>query len=319
MFPYSGNLTQVRRSDSYDVSDIAKINELAARNRLEIIPLVQTFGHMEFVLKHSAFFELRENVIATIVHLDLKGAPPILKVYEWLFPLLKKMNVDGVLMEYEDMFPYSGNLTQVRRSDSYDVSDIAKINEVQALHPHSKRIHIGADEALHIAEDYRCKARLSAIGETDPNRAKEKLKLNHIANVARLAKSAGFEEVFAWNDMFDKSYVEDMHQFELGKLIIPVVWGYRTDVTAEGYFPDGLFDRIAQVFRKIYFASAFKGAQWQGENYIDVERYLQTHQSYVELYRKFSKLKEELSKYYLPNDVNEFLNTKVFSLRLALS
>ncbi|PIO74678.1 hypothetical protein TELCIR_03308 [Teladorsagia circumcincta] len=96
------------------------------------------------------------------------------------------------------------------------------INQVRALHPKSKRIHIGADEAFHIAEDDR---------------------------VARIARSAGFKEVFAWNDMFDKSLVEDIRAAGLGDLIIPVVWGYKIDVTEEGYFPPGLFERLPQVSR----------------------------------------------------------------------
>ncbi|KAK6731168.1 hypothetical protein RB195_007559 [Necator americanus] len=163
------------------------------------------------------------------------------------------------------------------------------ISQVKALHPNSRRIHIGADEAFHIAEDQRCKDRLTEMNEQNQKRALEKLKLSHISNVARLARSAGFEEVFAWNDMFDRSLVEDLRDSGLGSLITPVVWGYRIDVTEDGYFPNGLFDRISQIFPKIHFASAFKGAKSQAENYIDLERYLQNHRSYVKLYKMNEK------------------------------
>ncbi|KAK5972493.1 hypothetical protein GCK32_002273 [Trichostrongylus colubriformis] len=297
----------------------------------------------------------------SIVHLDLKGAPPLIEVYEWFFPLLRSLGVHGVLMEYEDMFPYSGELAKVKRTQHYTKVDIANINkiaaannleiiplvqtfghmefilkhsrfshlreipladdticpsdersielietiinQIRALHPKSQRIHIGADEAFHIAEDDRCRTRLAQMGLGDQRRAVEKLKLAHIAKVARLARSAGFQEVFAWNDMFDKSLVEDMQAAGLGDLITPVVWGYKADVTEEGYFPLGLFERISKDFRRlqsvfiyllfnfsvfssIYFASAFKGARSKGENYIDLDRYLRNHMSYVKLYRE---------------------------------
>ncbi|CAJ0595157.1 unnamed protein product [Cylicocyclus nassatus] len=245
MFPYMQNLAVIKRADHYSKSDIAKINQLANRNFLEIIPLVQTWGHMEFILKHQPFFALRENVTAdnTICPTDERS-----------INLIRDMIV-----------------------------------QVRALHPNSERIHIGGDEASHIAEDKRCKDRLAAETEPDNKRAVEKLKLAHIARVAQLARAAGYAEVFAWNDMFDKSLVEDIRSSGLGELITPVVWGYRVDVTAEGYFPDGLFDRISQIFPKIFFASAFKGAKSLAENYIDIERYLRTHDSYVKLYRMHSK------------------------------
>ncbi|KAK6040434.1 hypothetical protein COOONC_22062, partial [Cooperia oncophora] len=164
-----------------------------------------------------------------IVHLDLKGAPPKVNVYEWFFPLLRSLGVHGVLMEYEDMFPYTGELAKVKRLQHYSEADIKKIRRIAAinnleiiplvqtfghmefilkhqqfshlretpladdticpsdersirlienmikqirtLHPKSKRIHIGADEAFHIAEDDRCRARLEKMDVENQPRA----------------------------------------------------------------------------------------------------------------------------------------------------
>ncbi|XP_077980526.1 hexosaminidase D-like [Glandiceps talaboti] len=62
MFPYVGNLDVISSADAYSASDIFYIQQLAKENGLEYIPLIQTFGHMEFVLKHKKFQHLRENL-----------------------------------------------------------------------------------------------------------------------------------------------------------------------------------------------------------------------------------------------------------------
>ncbi|WKX87963.1 hypothetical protein Q1695_007961 [Nippostrongylus brasiliensis] len=67
-----------------------------------------------------------------IVHLDLKGAPPIVSVYRWLFPLLKLNGVRSVLMEYEDMLPYYGELSVIKRARHYNDSDIREISRIAA-------------------------------------------------------------------------------------------------------------------------------------------------------------------------------------------
>ncbi|XP_044266884.1 hexosaminidase D-like [Tribolium madens] len=68
---------------------------------------------------------------AKIVHLDLKGAPPKISYYKTLFSLLSKFGATGVLIEYEDMFPYgSPILKNVSALNAYTVEDIHYINKL---------------------------------------------------------------------------------------------------------------------------------------------------------------------------------------------
>ncbi|XP_070580740.1 hexosaminidase D-like [Ptychodera flava] len=62
MFPFVGELQVISAPNAYSASDIFYLQQLARENDLEYIPLVQTFGHMEFVLKHEKFQHLREDV-----------------------------------------------------------------------------------------------------------------------------------------------------------------------------------------------------------------------------------------------------------------
>lgn len=59
-FPYDEELLPLRAAHAYSPQEIREILTLAQSNHLAVIPLIQTFGHMEFVLKHKAFAHLRE-------------------------------------------------------------------------------------------------------------------------------------------------------------------------------------------------------------------------------------------------------------------
>ena len=61
MFPYFGPLRNLSAKNSYTTKDIQTMLVWADQNDLEVIPLIQTFGHMEFVLKLDEFKELRES------------------------------------------------------------------------------------------------------------------------------------------------------------------------------------------------------------------------------------------------------------------
>ncbi|KAK7918922.1 hypothetical protein WMY93_010206 [Mugilogobius chulae] len=62
MFPYEGELKVLRSStqSAYSPEEVTAIQETAEAKGLEVIPLIQTFGHMEFVLKHESFRDMRE-------------------------------------------------------------------------------------------------------------------------------------------------------------------------------------------------------------------------------------------------------------------
>nr|XP_054763472.1 hexosaminidase D-like [Lytechinus pictus] len=61
-FPYTGELDVLQKGDEfYSSADVATLQQAAKSLDLEYIPLIQTFGHMEFVLKHSRFTHLREH------------------------------------------------------------------------------------------------------------------------------------------------------------------------------------------------------------------------------------------------------------------
>lgn len=53
-----------------------------------------------------------------IVHLDLKGAPPRMSYYNYLFPLLRKLGATGILVEYEDMFPFTDSIEDIHAGNS---------------------------------------------------------------------------------------------------------------------------------------------------------------------------------------------------------
>ena len=61
MLPFEGRFEVVRSPYAYSRKDVAAILAAARDAGLDVMPLVQTFGHLEFVLKHDAFAALREQ------------------------------------------------------------------------------------------------------------------------------------------------------------------------------------------------------------------------------------------------------------------
>ncbi|NWX45774.1 HEXDC Hexosaminidase, partial [Steatornis caripensis] len=69
-----------------------------------------------------------------LVHLDLKGAAPRVSYLEQVFPLLSQLGANGILIEYEDMFPFKGDLGILKAPHAYSEEDIERIQQLAELH-----------------------------------------------------------------------------------------------------------------------------------------------------------------------------------------
>ncbi|CAF4007872.1 unnamed protein product [Rotaria sp. Silwood2] len=74
--------------------------------------------------------KIADRPISVYVHFDLKGAAPKISYFEQLFPLLHKWGANGICMEYEDMFPFEGIVSNIRHKQAYTKNDIEKINKL---------------------------------------------------------------------------------------------------------------------------------------------------------------------------------------------
>ena len=63
-------------------------------------------------------------------HLDLKGAPPKISYIEKVLKLVKSAGATGVLVEWEDMFPFSGKIANFSAKNAYNIVEVKKLYKV---------------------------------------------------------------------------------------------------------------------------------------------------------------------------------------------
>lgn len=59
-----------------------------------------------------------------LIHFDLKGAPPKIEYLKQLIPMIAQLGGTGLLLEYEDMFPYEGDLKVVAATNHYSKAEV---------------------------------------------------------------------------------------------------------------------------------------------------------------------------------------------------
>ncbi len=227
MFPYEGELRPASAANAYTPAQVRHLLDLAAQAGLEVVPLVQTFGHLEHVLKLPDFARLRE---------DEESPESVCPSKAESLRLVKAM-VDQVVATHAGHRAFSG------------------------------LVHVGCDEVFHLASCRQCQSRLRRLGNvgrgnngSGNNRTFTKIRLflEHVKSVAQHVRTAHNATALVWDDMLRGASAEELQESGIGQLVEPVIWDYGERVGSLGA---QVWKKYASVFgRHLWAASAFKGA-----------------------------------------------------------
>ena len=99
------------------------INQIQNNKNLLNPNMIQIENDQNSNVKNDEFLSKLER----IVHFDLKGAPPKPVFFKQFLPFIKQFGATGILLEYEDMFPFEGNLAQAKNGNAYSAEDVNMI------------------------------------------------------------------------------------------------------------------------------------------------------------------------------------------------
>ena len=224
MFPFWGPLQPIASPAAYSKDDLNAIIELAHLHSFEIIPLIQTFGHLEFALKLEEFRHLREV----------------------------------------DTFPMA---LCPSKNDSFTlVTNI--IDQVMAIHPTVKWLHVGCDEVFHMGYCDRCRLK-----------DRDSIYIQHVTRVAKYVRDKYNVIPIIWDDMLRNIAPDRLR--ELGTLVEPMIWTYVRDVYR--FIPYSTWLSFADVFPHVWTASSFKGAFGETLTVPNAKMHLENNQAWLEV------------------------------------
>jgi hexosaminidase len=229
-FPYSETLSGIAAKNAYSKKNVIEILQTANSLGLNVIPLVQTFGHLEFALKLKEFQGLRE------VHDSPQSICPSLNTsFTFIEEMLTQViNLHTLSQQQQRILMNRKN----RESGSDNDRNI----------PEMTHIHIGCDEVYQLGTCTRCRERVH-----------DTLFLDHVYNVAAFVRKKWPKlKVIIWDDQLRGMSVETLRASGIGRTVEPMVWAYTEDIYK--FISSVTWDKYSQVFRTAWVAGAFKGA-----------------------------------------------------------
>ncbi|GBL90718.1 Hexosaminidase D [Araneus ventricosus] len=352
LLPVTQSLKHLERQRLKEAQVHANINRNAAGKFGPIKNIIDDFGRDEIEIDHPVR-SVNERVSKGLktprpeetiqiekkfVHLDLKGAPPIVNYYKKLFPLLHALGANGLLIEYEDMFPFHGPLEQLSARNAYTKNELneilylAKMNELEvipliqtfghmefvlklqayqdlrevpaypqvicpsnngtqillrqiidqviALHPQIRWLHIGSDEVYYIGECSLCQKKMRKYFMD-----KEDLFIYHVKNVAKYIKEKYNIQPIMWDDMFRMVPDETIKKSEIYKYVELMAWQYGPFVELK--IPPDAWIKYGKFFNGVWVASAYKGASGANQYLTNISYHLENHMSWLNVLSKY--------------------------------
>ncbi|KAG8265868.1 Hexosaminidase (glycosyl hydrolase 20, catalytic domain) containing [Homalodisca vitripennis] len=151
------------------------------------------------------------------------------------------------------------------------------IDDIIAMHPASRYIHIGCDEVYNLGECSQC---LDTM--LKKNWTKKQLFFNHIVTVASyIKKKYPNVKPLMWDDEFRKMSLQELIDSNIGSLVEPVVWKYTP--TVDVYLPAEIWVKYSSVFGSVWIASAFKGATGPDKFVTDISYHMENHRGWMKI------------------------------------
>ncbi len=231
-FPYE-EVEGITSENALNKNQLKKIIRYANDRFIEIIPLQQTLGHVEYILKNDGYYALREVR-------DNRANPE--------FPF--SLNVIGSL-SFNDIDEFCPSNEEAYRL-------IEKMcREMAEKYPSSKYIHVGCDEAWNLLHCETCRKKYGKEGFN-------KIFLEHTNRMAGFITSLNKVPVI-WDDMLRGFSKED---FELlDKNIVIMCWLYY-----DGDYEKGaaLIKKYRESGFKVIGASSAKCCEGMSSDYLDM-------------------------------------------------
>ncbi|XP_071881752.1 hexosaminidase D isoform X2 [Anas platyrhynchos] len=229
-----------------------------------------------------------------LVHLDLKGAPPRAAYLRQVLPLLRTLGATGLLLEYEDTFPYTGPLEPLRAPHAYsrqELQELLGLAKEQGLEVVPLVQSFGHMEFVLKHKEFAHLREVYYLGEGEESKqwlqqqenTPEKLCLSHIKAVAScMALSYPTVTPIVWDDMLRGISEETLAESGVPQLVQPMIWDYAADLDVESKVL--LVEKYRRCgFSKVWFASAFKGATGVNQSLTLIGHHLQNHLQWLKV------------------------------------